>query len=151
MNKTNDYDINENGFTSYYEKSNNYIKGEFLNGYIENIINQIIISKNISKNNIYYYITNLEENELKRVYNNITFFEFSQEFIKFLINQFHLDEEKDKLYLVIIDYFVNDLNYATTDYDYKIFFENGTELNLSNINENFYFDIYVPMLWCSKL
>ena len=151
MNEETDYDIYENDSLSYYEKYNNYGKKESFNENIEYIINQLILSKNLCKNNIYYYSINLKGNDLKRNYNNITFIDFTQETFKFLINQFHLDEEKDKLYLVIIDYFVNDLNYATTDYDYKIFFENGTELNLSNINENFYFDIYVPMLWCSKL
>ena len=113
---------------------------------IENAINELIVNRNLSKSNVYYYKIDTENNELKDKYNNSTFIDFNQNTIDFLFKQFNLDEEKDKLYILIIDYLNNDLNYATTDYDYKFFLENGTELNLSNIKENFYFDIYVPII-----
>ena len=142
--KSNEFDISENNNYIYYQSDNN--KGQSLDENIENIINQLVLSKKLSINNIYYYNTNLGENNLRDKYNNITFIDFPEETLKFLINQFHLDEEKDKIYLLIIDYLTNDFNYVTTDYDYKIFLENGTELNLSNINEDFYFDIYVPII-----
>ncbi len=41
---------------------------------------------------------------------------------------------------------INNENSATTDYDFKFILENGTELNLSNLKEGFYLDVYVPIL-----
>ena len=38
-----------------------------------------------------------------------------------------------------------DLRIATTDYNYRMFLKNGTELNLSLIKESNYVDIYVPI------
>ena len=34
---------------------------------------------------------------------------------------------------------------ATRDYNFRLFLENGTELNLSTINEDIYLDFYVPI------
>ena len=142
-------DNNENN-----NKLNNlsdYITNEFYNDEVSNnkainkFVNELITSNNISNKSVYFYEINLDKNELKS-YSNITFIDFPKETKKFLIKQFNLDEEKDKIYILIIDTLKTELKSATSDYYYKFVLDNGTELNLSNIDENFYFDIYVPLL-----
>ena len=61
------------------------------------------------------------------------------------MSKFNLDIKKDKVYIFISDYPSNDLNMATSDYNYTFILENGTELNLNEINEELYVDIYVPI------
>ena len=39
----------------------------------------------------------------------------------------------------------NESNSATNDYNYRFILENGTELNLTNIKEDYYVNIYVPI------
>ena len=46
--------------------------------------------------------------------------------------------------IFIIDYKSNDSQTATSDYTYKFFLENETELNLSKINEDLYIDFLYP-------
>ena len=62
-----------------------------------------------------------------------------------LFKIFNLDEEKDKMYILITDYKSKDSQTATSDYNYKFLLENETELNLSIINEDLYVDFYVPI------
>ena len=95
--------------------------------------------------NIYSFIINSEINELKDKYKSLTFIDLSPETIEFIIEQFNLDVEKDKLIGMIADYPSDNNQKVTNDYDFRIFLENGTELNLSNINEDFYIDIYTPI------
>ena len=61
-----------------------------------------------------------------------------------LINNFNLNEN-DKIYALIIDYVNHDINSVTNNYDYKLFLENGTELNISSIKEDCYVNIYLPL------
>ena len=99
-------------------------------------------NKNQSK---YSYEINSNINELKNKYNNITFIELSQESKDLIIEKFNLDKEKDKIYFIINDNLINDSRMATSDYEYKLILENGTELNISLINEDFYATISVPL------
>ena len=46
----------------------------------------------------------------------------------------------------MMDSINNNSNLATSDYDFIFILENGTKLNISNINEDFYLDIYVPII-----
>ena len=112
--------------------------------YINKEINLGIIN-NYSDMNIYSYEITSETNELKTIHKNSTIIEISPEIKEALIKEFKLDEEKDKIYVLILDFISNDTNKVTNDYNYKFFLENGTELNLSNIKEDYYIDIYVHL------
>ena len=97
-----------------------------------------------SKKTIYSYETNSNLKELKDKYNNLTFIDISLETKNFLIEQFNL-EQTNKIFVLIINSPNMDSKFVTYDYDYKYFLENGTELNLNKITEDFYTNIYVPI------
>ena len=109
--------------------------------------NNIDISSNIIfiSENEYYYELNSDIIELKKIYKNLTFIEITPEIKEFIINKYNLDEKKDKLYLIIHEYQSIDSNFATSNYNYKFVLQNGTDLNLSNINEDIYINIYAPI------
>ena len=84
---------------------------------------------------------------LKNKYTNLTFIEILEEKIITLKNYFGLNAN-ETIYLLIMDFPSKDPMTATSYYDYKLLLENGTELNLSIIqNELLYFlEIYLhPM------
>ena len=54
-------------------------------------------------------------------------------------------DENEKLYIEIIDKPNNDSKEATSDYEYKIFLKNKTELNLSKIKDDININVYVPI------
>ena len=113
-----------------------------------NINYNLIIGKckeNETNKTTYFYDLNSNSNELKDKYTNVTFIDVSQEFIDFIYSHFNLDKQKDKIYITIDDSKSEEENKATSEYDYRIFLENGTELNLSSIEEDVYVDIYVPI------
>ena len=113
-------------------------------GYLNDGINLDIINNN-KDINIYSYEITSEINNLQNIYKNSTLIEASPEIKNNLIKEFNLNEEKDKIYVLIIDYISNNSNIVTNDYIYKFFLENGTELNLSKIKDEFQIDIYVPL------
>ena len=112
--------------------------------YINNELNLGNINNNLDIK-IYSYEITSEIDDLKRLYKNSTLIGISSEIKTVLINEFNLDENKDKIYVLIVDYEGNDSNIVTNDYIYKFFLENGTELNLCNIKEDYYIDIYAPL------
>ena len=99
----------------------------------------------ISNKSNYSYEINADINELKKDYINLTFIELSQESKNIIINSNNLDKTNDKIYLVIYDYPSNDPQMAINNYDYKLILENGTEIDLSKINEDFYADLSIPI------
>ena len=130
-----------------------------------NELNSNVISYNINENNfsnnsklIYYfydsnskvsnysYEINSNINELKKIYPNLTFIDLSQEAKNLIIKSNNLDEKKDKIYLVIKDYLGNDPQMALNSYDYKLVIENGTEIDISKIKEDFYADFSIPLM-----
>ena len=79
----------------------------------------------------------------------MTFIEITPEIKKDLVNKLNLNEEKDKLYLIIIENKIHDLKMVTSNYTYKFVLLNGTELtelNLTQINEDIYAKIIVPLI-----
>ena len=100
----------------------------------------------IKQDDTYVYIYKIDSNitKLKAKYINLTFIDFSSEAIEFIKSQFNLEEE-GKIYVIINDSLSNDSNTATSNYNYKLVLENGSELNISNLNNDFYVDIYVPI------
>ena len=103
------------------------------------------LSKQNSNTTIYSYEINSELDELKEKNKNQTFIYLSTDTINSIMEEFNLDEEKDKLYVMISDYPTDSCQVVTNDYDYWLFLENGTELNLTNIEEDFYTDVYTPI------
>ena len=112
--------------------------------YISKDVNIININSN---NKAYSYEINSDINELKKLFKNLTFIDISTEIKIFLINEFNLDKEKDKIY-VLMNQYSNNYSIsksATNYYNYRFILENGTELNLTNINEDYYINVYVPI------
>ena len=94
---------------------------------------------------IYSYNIKSNMTKLKEIYNNVTFINFLRDNYHFLYEKFHLNNETDNIYVVIIDYLCKGNRIATSDYIVKFFLENNTELSLDEITEDLYFDIYVPI------
>ena len=110
---------------------------------IKYYINEFLNSSNISNFTFYYYEIKLNENGIKSNYSNFTFIDFTPDSKNELIKYFNLDIKSDKIYLLIIEHLFNDLNSAVKDFEYKLFLENGTILD---INEDFYTDVYLPLI-----
>ena len=126
-------DSNINSFINCYNQSPN--------GYY--LYNNIYMPLSL-ENNCYYDI-NTDIIQLKKICKNITYIEITPEIKKFLLNIFNLNEENDKLYLIIVENERYDSKIVTSNYDYKFILLNGTELNINNIKEDIYFNIYVPI------
>ena len=151
---------------SFYPKMNDSLnKGDFINCYNETPIGYYLDSKELiykplsenryliyyyydsnSKTSNYSYEINADINELKKIYTNFTFIELSQEAKNLIIKTYNLDEENDKIYLVINDYPSSDPQMAINNYDFKLILENGTEIDLSKINIDFYADLSIPLI-----
>ena len=98
-----------------------------------------------SEYNINYYSYPLDSNiiNLKNIYKNITFIDFSEETINFIYKKCNKSRETDIIYTYIYDY--NNSNSAINDYNYKFISENGEECNLSLINEEISINVYSPI------
>ena len=142
----------------YYSDSTNYFdenakvtieisdtnKNELLNEDTNNL--GIISNKNKFhelNRSIYSYEINSNLTEIYDLYKNRTFIDISQEVIDFIYNKYKLNKETDKINILIDEFISGDPAMVTNDYNYKIFFENGTELNLSSIDEDIYIEIYL--------
>jgi len=126
---------------SFFDNLNNNITNNIKN----NFINEFILENKFSNSTIYYYEITSNMEHLRDIYKNITFIEFPPETNNLLIKYFNLDE-KDKIFVLIIENLFKDLNWVTNNFDYKLFLENGTELNLTYIKEDFFANIYCPII-----
>ena len=158
----NNYTLNGSNCVKEYENEFNYILNITDITSISNIddnnnnindnkdikyyVNDYIISNNVSNTPFYFYEIRYDENDLQKKYINGTFIDFPPETKNILLNEFNLDIDKNKIYVLIIDYISIEVNSATSDFDYQLFLENGTFLNLSEIKEDFYVDIYLPII-----
>ena len=134
---------------NYYQNNSNISNNNIITEDIEHYINEYINSNNLSSHIINYYEIGLGENESKNKYSNFTFIELSPTSKDILKNNFNLDLTKDKIYILTIEYLDNDENRensALRNIDYKFFLQNGTLLNLENINEDIYADIYFLLI-----
>ena len=140
------YDWNENKLNRLEEKKNSIeiFNDKCIFKYIKYISNGFILTDRIPNITIYSYEINSDINELKNKNSNLTYVYFTEYIINNLISLYNL-EDNERIYILLIDYPSNDSNTATSDYDYKLILENGTELNISKINEVFYIDISVPI------
>ena len=91
------------------------------------------------------YAYELEDlDELIDQYPNLTLIDIPDEEKKKLLDSFGLDEDEE-LYVYIVDTPSDDPKTATSDYEYKFFTKNGTELNLSKINDDITIIVNVPI------
>ena len=127
------------------EKGQNKESDTNMNLEIDKIIKELVNTSQIINPSFYYYDLNIESSDLEKSSINNTYIDFSKEEKQILFNKFNLDQEKDKIYIIIIDYPRNDIKSAISDYIFKLFLENGTELNLSIVEEDFSVDIYCPI------
>ena len=131
----------------FNEEKNNIdiYNNECVYGVIKYISETFFITNRIPNISIYSYKIDSNIDELKDKYYNISIIDFSSENIDFLIKKFNLGNENNNIYVLISDLPDNDSWTATSDYNFKLLLENGTELNLNNINEDFYVNISVPI------
>ena len=71
--------------------------------------------------------------------------DLSQESKNIIREKFNLDKENYKIYLFINDYISNNSKLATSDYELRLFLENGSEIDLSKIDDDLHAIIYVPI------
>ena len=114
----------------YYFRHKNYFNGFFFSN---NILNTSIYS---------YEIGGTNELELKN--NNLTFIMISQRQKKELLKKFGINGN-ESLYIFMYDTLSNDSRTATSDYDYSLILGNGIKLNISEIEDDFYVSVYVPI------
>ena len=141
--ETNSY-INLNSYSELINLENNIGESNHninLNSYSEMKDLENIIFVN---NTFYYYQINSNLTELKKKYKNLTFFYFPPEEISFIYTKYNLDEKKDNIY-VLISYYLNNDKPTINDYTFKLFLEDGKELNLSIIDEDFYTKVYTSI------
>ena len=84
-------------------------------GQITKEINLDILNNNLDIN-IYSYEITSKVNVLQNTYKNSTIIEISSELRSALFKEFNLNEEKDKIYILILDYISNNTNFVTNDY-----------------------------------
>ena len=110
---------------------------------IEEIIDNFYFSNSIPSVSIYSY--NLDSsNEYEKKITNLTFIDFSDGKKRELLKKYGVDEN-EKLYVFISDSPSNDSRVATSEYNYRFILENGTQLNLSYLKEDFYVNVTVPI------
>ena len=110
---------------------------------IVDISQDFYFSNKILNTSIYSYEVGLVE-ELKKQNSNLTFVEISNEQKIKLFNLFNIIQN-ETLYVFIYDSPSNDSRTATSEYNYVLILGNGTKLNLSVINEDFYINISIPI------
>ena len=102
----------------------------------------LIINK-VSDSNIYLY--ELEANIEETEYNNKSLIFIQKLKLKSdLISEYNLNESEN-IYVLIIESPSENENSAINDYDFVFFSENGTILNLSDINYDLYSIISIPI------
>ena len=145
--KYKDCDINwkENYENMIDNKKNNInvINDKCVNKDIISISKDFYFSNKISNTSIYSYEIGADD-ELKYKNTNLTFIEISQEQKKELLNKFNLNEN-ETLYIFIYDTPSNDSRTAISEYNYNFILANGTKLNLSEINEDIFISVTVPI------
>ena len=108
---------------------------------IKEISENFFISNSIKNTSIYSYNLDSSIDSLKKANTNLTFFYFSPSNLELLKKKYGLTNEN--LYIILADKSSDDPNSATSDYDYVILLENGTELK--DIDEDFYVEVSVPI------
>ena len=125
------------------ENSSNQILDTNYNYNLDNI--ETTYHSNEVLNDYIFYDANLDINELLNTYKNKTFIQINQETYQFLLDKFNLSGENIKIFIKMEEYPSNDPRQVTDDYNYKFILENGMELDLNEIKEDFYVDVSLPI------
>ena len=123
--------INEICFNNFHNVTNN-LK--------ELSDNNIIIKKS---QNITAYVYDIDKDFNYFVQNKLTYINFN-DIKEILIKTYNLDENS-KIYAFVVDSPTKYSNSSINDYGFTLLLENGTELNLSNINENIILNLSIPI------
>ena len=103
----------------------------------------VLIINKVSDSNIYLY--DLEANIEETEYNNKSLIFIQKLKLKSdLISEYNLNESEN-IYVLIIESPSENENSAINDYDFIFFSENGTILNLSNLNYELSYIISIPI------
>ena len=103
-------------------------------------IGNINIETYVLNNNTNYYKINSNLTYLKNIYKNSTYIYFSPEQFSIIYKIYNLNQNTDNIYISISDNINND-----TKYNYKLILDDGSELNLSLIEEDIYFTVFTPI------
>ena len=136
-NKNNIFENKKNNISSLNDKCI-FVK-------IKEISKDFFFSNKISNTSIYSYKLDSTINELKSKYTNLTFIDFTSDNINYIYDIFNLDKEKTNIYVFIADVQSSNSRKATSDFEFSLILENGTKLNLSEINKDYYIDISFPI------
>ena len=131
-------------------KEKKILQNNCLKNFIDYNLNQIkelgkdgLIINKVSDSNIYLY--ELESNIKETEYNNKSLIFIQKLELKSdLINKYNLNESEN-IYVLVVESPSQNENSAINDYDFAFFSENGTILNLSEINYDLYFIISIPI------
>ena len=124
--------INKICFENFQDLASNIKEMSENNIIIQNIPNLTIYAYNIEKNISYF-----EEKQITYIYFN--------DIQDILIKEFNLNEN-EKIYALIVDSPSKYSNSSINDYGFVLLLENGTELDLSNINEDIRVRISIPII-----
>ena len=136
-NKENLYETKKNNISAMNDKCI-FVK-------VKKISEDFFFSNKIANTSIYSYKLDSNINELKAKYTNLTFIDFTSDKINYIYEIFNLDKEETNIYVLIADVQSSNSRKATSDFEYALILENGTELNLSEINKDYYVDISFPI------
>jgi len=137
----------ENKENLYETKKNNIsaMNDKCIFAKVKKISEDFFFSNKIANASIYSYKLDSNINELKAKYTNLTFIDFTSDKINYIYEIFNLDKEETNIYVLIADVQSSNSRKATSDFEYALILENGTELNLSEINKDYYVDISFPI------
>jgi surface protein len=142
-------DCQENWLENYQnmikerKKDINVISDKCIVKNIEEVVDEFFFSNDFPGVSIYSYDLDSTE-ELKKKNVNLTFIELSPEEKTQLLRKFIVNEN-EPLFVFLSDSPSTDSKTATSDYDYSFVLGNGTMLNLSEIKEDLYVTVTVPI------
>ena len=93
--------------------------------------------------NITAYVYDIEKDINYFVENKLTYIYFND--IKEILKKEYNLDENSKIYAFIVDSPTKYSNSSINDYAFALFLENGTELNLSNLNDNIVLNLSLPI------
>ena len=102
--------------------------------------NNIIIK---NSPNVTAYVYDIEKDINYFVENKLTYINFND--IKEILTKAYNLDEKSKIYVFVLDSPTKFSNSSINDYGFVLLLENGTELNLSILNENIALNLTIPI------
>ena len=123
--------INEICFDDFHNVTSN----------VKELSDNNIIIKNSP--NVTAYVYDIEKDINYFVENKLTYINFND--IKEILTKAYNLDENSKIYAFVVDSPTKFSNSSINDYGFVLLLENGTELNLSNLNENIVLNLTIPI------